>query len=158
MPSAPGWRGLAYLPHGTAQTTKIKNNRRNTFSFSVSTGSNRGVRCGEGGASSDRFTPAKGQNFPKASRYLFLIVSIQRISVTKFKCPEHRIHTQNIKTAFLFFLFRKLETLLLYYANLLFVAVKWVLICRILKAYHKQIKMRWTLFFNIKSTPISTPK
>ena len=59
------------------------------------------------------FTPAKGQNFPKASRYLFLIVSIQRISVTKFKCPEHRIHTQNIKTAFLFFLFRKLETLLL---------------------------------------------
>lgn len=101
--TAPGWRGLAYLPHGTAQTTKIKNNRRNTFSFSVSTGSNRGVRCGEGGASSDRFTPAKGQNFPKASRYLFLIVSIQRISVTKFKCPEHRIYTQNIKTAFLFF-------------------------------------------------------
>ena len=29
---------------------------------------------------------------------------------------------------------------------------------RILKAYNKQIKMRWTLVFSIKSTPISTPK
>ena len=30
-----------------------------------------GGQVWRGGASSDRFTPAKGQNFPKASRYLF---------------------------------------------------------------------------------------
>ena len=29
---------------------------------------------------------------------------------------------------------------------------------RILKAYNKQIKMRWTLVFSIKFTPFSTPK
>lgn len=38
----PGGEILRYSPHGTAQTTKIKNNCLNTLSFSGSTGSNRG--------------------------------------------------------------------------------------------------------------------
>lgn len=119
-------KGKAWLPYGTrverffvftARNSPNNKNWKQSPQHTLFFGVVQEVTGGEvrrGGVSfRSHFTPAKGQNFPKASRYLFLIVSIQRISVTKFKCPEHRIHTQNIKTAFLFFLFRKLETLLL---------------------------------------------
>lgn len=65
------------------------------------------------GVGSSCFTPAKGQNFPKASRYLFGSFQHSNCPLQNSSARNTEFIPKNTKAAFLLFIFRKLETLLL---------------------------------------------